>query len=120
MKYLLYYISALLLVGCASVGTPIVTQNIHHIRKGVTTESELVSMFGAASDKSFDSNGTLVITWIHSALQTKGTTFIPYAGPFVGGVNVQVEKLVVRMSKNGTVEDYTYNESHPDVKYGGT
>jgi hypothetical protein len=56
---------------------------------------------------------------MHSAAQAKGTSFIPYAGPFIGGTNVQVEKLVVVMSKNGTVENYVFNESHPNINYGG-
>ncbi|SRR5581483_40998 len=120
MTRLIYCATAvLLLAGCASVGTPITRKNIARIRKGVTTESELVSLFGAPSDKSIDSNGKVVMTWIYSAAQTKAATFIPYAGPFVGGVNVQVEKLQVVLGKDGRVENYVFNESHPDINYGG-
>jgi transposase-like protein len=61
----------------------------------------------------------LGIQWIHSAAQAKGTSFIPFAGPFVGGTNVQVQQLTVLLKKDGTVENYTMNESHPDVKMGG-
>jgi hypothetical protein len=119
MRTLTYLAVIVLIVGCASVGTPIAKQNIPRIEKGVTTEAELVKMFGAASDKSFDSNGKIIITWMHSAAQPKAASFIPYAGPFIGGTNVQVEKLVVVMGKDGRVEDYTYNESHPNVNMGG-
>ncbi len=112
-------VCALVIAGCASVGTPIAKQNVPRIQKGVTTESQLVKMFGAPSDKSISSNGKVVMTWIHSAAQAKGTSFIPLAGAFVGGTNVQVEKLQVVIGKDGHVEDYVFNESHPDVKMGG-
>lgn len=107
------------LASCASVGTPIATQNVTNIRKGVTTEAELVQMFGPPTDKSFDSNDRVVMTWNHSAAQAKGTSFIPFAGPFVGGTNVQVQKLIVILGKDGRVVNYTMNESHPNVNMGG-
>jgi hypothetical protein len=111
-------LATLLAYGCASVGTPIARQNLSRIQKGVTTERELTAMFGAPSDKSIDSNDRVILTWIHSAAQVKGTTFIPYAGAFVGGTNVQVEKLMVVVGKDGTVENYVFNESHPNVQMG--
>jgi hypothetical protein len=57
----IYCITAILLWGCASVGTPIARQNIPHIKKGVTTEADLTRMFGAPFDKTIDSNGKIVI-----------------------------------------------------------
>jgi hypothetical protein len=105
--------------GCASVGTPIATQNIPKIRKGVTTEAELVQMFGPPTDKSLSTNGKTVDTWIHSAAQAKGTSFIPYAGAFVGGTNMQLDKLQAIIGIDGRVEDYLFNKSHYDINYGG-
>jgi hypothetical protein len=119
MKIIFYALTAALFSACASVGTPIATQNISKIKKGVTTEADLVRMFGPPTDKTLNSNGQIMIAWVHSAAQAKGTSFIPFAGPFVGGTNVQVQKLVVLLKKDGTVENYTMNESHPDVKMGG-
>lgn len=89
MKRTAMYIIAAALLG-ASVGTPIATQNIPKIKKGVTTEADLVHMFGQPSDKTLNSNGRVIMSWVHSAAQAKGTSFIPFAGPFVGGTNVQV------------------------------
>lgn len=120
MKILaLYLVTAALVAGCASVGTPVATQNIPKIKRGVTTEVDLVRMFGNPTDKSISSSGKIVMTWVHSSAQAKGTSFIPFAGPFVGGTNVQVEKLQVVIGKDGRVEDYVMNESHPDIKMGG-
>jgi hypothetical protein len=120
IKTLLCLISiAAMAAGCASVGTPIAKQNVAGIKKGVTTETELVRMFGNPTDKSINSAGKVVMTWVHSAAQPKGTSFIPFAGSFVGGTNVQVEKLQVVLGKDGRVEDYVMNESHRDIKMGG-
>lgn len=116
---LLYIITAALVCSCASVGTPIATQDISKIKKGVTTEPDLVRMFGTPTTKTLNSNGNVIMIWTHSAAQAKGTSFIPIAGAFVGGTNVQVQQLTVLLKKDGTVENYTMNDSHPDVKMGG-
>ena len=76
-------------------------------------------MFGTPSTKTLNSNGNVIMMWTHVASQAKGTSFIPFAGPFIGGTNVQVQQFTVLLKKDGTVESYTMNESHPDVKMGG-
>src|SRR5262245_23488681 len=119
MNKLIMILATVSLIGCASVGTPIATQNIPKIRKGVTTEAELVQMFGPPTDKSLSTNGKTVDTWMHSAAQAKGTSFIPFAGAFVGGTNMQLDKLQAILGKDGRVEDYFFNKSHYDINYGG-
>jgi hypothetical protein len=119
MKKLFTLLVILAFAGCASVGTPIATQNVPRIKRGVTTEADLIRMFGAPTTKTLNANGNVIIVWTHSAAQAKGTSFIPFAGPFVGGTNVQVQQLTVLLNSNGTVQNYTMNESHPDVKMGG-
>ena len=115
---IIYCITALLLCGCASVGTPVETQNIPKIRKGVTTEAELVQMFGAPSSKRLGPNNGLIETWIYSESRVKGTSFIPYAGAFVGGSHVKIQTLMVALDGNGRVQNYAFNESHPDINFG--
>jgi hypothetical protein len=119
MKTIIVSLLALGFVGCASVGTPIATQNVQNIKKGVTTEADLVRMFGPPTTKTLNANGNIVMVWTHSAAQAKGTSFIPIAGAFVGGTNVQVQQLTVLLNSSGSVQNYTMNESHPDVKMGG-
>ena|ERR1700720_754222 len=99
-----YIAAAALLVSCASAGTPNATQNIAKIKKSITTEADLVRMFGSPSNKTLNSNGNVVMSWVHSAAQPKTTSFVPFAGPFIGRKNVQVQHLIVLMGKDGTVE----------------
>jgi hypothetical protein len=117
MKLIYCVLGIIALYGCASVGTPIATQNIPKIRKGVTTETELVQMFGAPTDKTLNTNGKIMDTWIYTASQAKGTSFIPFAGAFVGGANMQMDKLQAILGKDGRVEDYMFNQSHQDINY---
>jgi hypothetical protein len=75
-------------------------------------------MFGPPTDKSFDANDRVVMTWIHSAAQAKGTSFIPFAGPFVGGTNVQVQKLIVICRKRRPRCELHHERITPERKYG--
>jgi outer membrane protein assembly factor BamE (lipoprotein component of BamABCDE complex) len=109
-----------LLASCASVGTPIAQENVKKIRPGVTTEADLVRMFGQPSTKTLDSNGKTILGWIYSEAQTKGTTFIPIAGAFVGGVNTRTQMLSVLIGRNGRVERYTMNDTPTPAKQGLT
>jgi hypothetical protein len=115
IKVLSVVLGIIALYGCASVGTPIASQNIPKIHKGVTTEAQLVQMFGAPMDKSLSTSGKTVDTWTYSAAQAKGTSFIPLAGAFVGGTNMQLSKLQAIIGKDGRVEDYLFNQTHYDI-----
>lgn len=119
MKFLPFYaIAVLVLVSCASVGTPIAQQNVRNIKPGVTTEADLLRLFGNPNTKTLDSNGRVVMMWIYSAAQANAKSFIPLVGPFVGGTNVQVQQLTVLMRSDGKVDKYTMNNSNPDMHMG--
>jgi outer membrane protein assembly factor BamE (lipoprotein component of BamABCDE complex) len=118
MMKIAVFLLALAFAGCASVGTPIAQENVKKIRPGVTTEADLVRMFGPPSTRTLDSNGKTILGWIYSEAQTKGTTFIPIAGPFVGGVNTRTQMLSVLIARNGKVERYTMNDTPTPVKQG--
>jgi outer membrane protein assembly factor BamE (lipoprotein component of BamABCDE complex) len=118
IKVLSVILGIIALYGCASVGTPIATQNVPKIRKGVTTEAELVQMFGSPTDKSLLANDKTVETWIYTHNQVKGTTFIPYAGAFVGGSHLEIQKLMVYLDRDGKVHNYAFNDSHSEINLG--
>ena len=111
-------IAAICLASCASVGTPIAQQNVSQIKPGVTTEADLVRMFGAPSTKTLDSSGKTLLGWIYSAAQAKPASFVPVVGAFAGGTDVQVQQLSVLIGKDGRVEHYTMNNANPNVQMG--
>lgn len=111
-------ITAALLAGCASAGRPIAQQNVSQIKTGVTTETDLVRLFGPPNSKSLSSEGKTLMMWVYSESQVKGTTFIPIVGAFAGGVNSRTQTLQVLIGRNGKVERYVTNDSPIEARSG--
>ncbi len=120
MKIVIAAALAVAITGCSSVGTPIAKEKVNRIQIGVTTEPDLIRMFGVPSTKTLDLNGNVVLSWVYSAARTKPETFVPVAGAFIGGINTRMEQLTVLIDGKGKVERYTLNERPGEVKYGRT
>lgn len=84
-----------ILLGCASVGENFDERNVSQIKKGETTEAELLQMFGEPQNRTEDSEGTSTLQWTYTESVTKGESFIPYAGPFLGGSRSKSKTLNV-------------------------
>jgi outer membrane protein assembly factor BamE (lipoprotein component of BamABCDE complex) len=115
---------ALLAIGitaCSTtIGTPIAKEKVNQIRIGLTTEPDLLLLFGNPSTKTLDPGGNVVLTWVYSSASTKAETFVPVAGAFIGGYNTHVQQLTVLVNRKGRVEKWTMNNSPGEVKYGQT
>ena len=77
-------------------------------------------MFGIPSTKTLDTHGNVVLSWVYSEANTKPQTFVPVAGPFIGGVDTRLQQFTVLLGKKGTVQSYTLNDRPGEVKYGRT
>jgi len=95
------------LAGCASVGNNFDENRASNIEKGVTTESELIRMFGPPNNRTVNGNGTKVLEWTYVQSEVKGESFIPYAGSFLGGTNSAQKSMRVVLNAQGRVSDYT-------------
>lgn len=95
-----------ILLGCASVGNNFDQTKVSQIKKGETTESQLVQMFGEPQNRTTDSEGTTTLTWLYSESAVKGESFIPYAGTFMGGTRSKNKSLTVVL-KDGKVQSYS-------------
>jgi hypothetical protein len=105
-----FFLSLLTLfaVSCASVGNNFDESKISEIKKGQTTETDLVGMFGPPQNRSVNSDTGLTLTWIYSEAKVKGESFIPYAGAFMGGTRSKSKTLSVMLADN-KVTSYTYS-----------
>jgi hypothetical protein len=115
MKIILIVLTGAILIlfyGCVSVGTPIAKGSVSQIRKGVTTESELVQMFGKPISRATGSDGKLIMGWNYTSSHAKPATFIPLAGGFIGGAVATSETLSVTMDRSGRVTDYRFFETN--------
>jgi hypothetical protein len=95
-------------VSCASVGNNFDDTKISDIKKGQTTEADLVKMFGDPENRMVNSDSALTLTWIYSEAKVKGTSFIPYAGPFMGGTRSKSKTLSATLTNN-LVASFTYS-----------
>jgi len=95
-----------LLAGCASTGSNFDESKVSQIKKGATTEAELIQMFGAPQNRAVTSEGTTTLTWMYSESTVKGESFIPYAGAFVGGTRSKDKTLNVTLL-DGKVQSFS-------------
>lgn len=94
--------------GCASVGQNFDDSKVSQIQKGATTEADLVRIFGQPSQRSVNSEGQSILTWMYVESEVRGETFIPYAGAFVGGNRSRNKTLTVTLA-DGKVANYNYS-----------
>lgn len=95
-------------VSCASAGNNFDESKISQIKKGQTTEADLVKMFGEPENCMVNSDNGLTLTWIYSEARVKGESFIPYAGAFMGGTKAKNKTLSATLTNN-IVASFTYS-----------
>ena len=112
---LLLMLPALLLAGCATSGRDFDSAKVSQIKKGETTEQQLVTMFGEPTQRAIDSEGMTHLTWQYMEARANGKNFIPVYGMFHHETDTANKTLMVTL-KEGIVTNYTAsqgaNESH--------
>ena len=95
-----------LLAGCASNGNNFDESKVSQIKKGETTEAQLIQMFGEPQSRGLNSEGATTLMWMYTESSAKGESFIPYAGPFVGGSRHKQKSLNVTL-QDGKVQSFS-------------
>jgi len=106
IRFILIAITAAVVAGCASVGKNFDESKVAQIKKGETTEAQLVLMFGEPQNRMVNSEGQSILTWMYTQANIRGESFIPIAGAFVGGADTKSKSLNVTL-KDGTVQSYS-------------
>ena len=101
-------ICLILIVGCASTGNNFDESKLTQIKKGETTESDLVKLFGQPEKRTISSDNTTTLTWTYAESTVKGESFIPYAGAFMGGNRTKGKFLKVTLADN-KVKDFIFS-----------
>lgn len=104
------------LTGCASTGTNFDDSKVALIKEGQTTEAELIQMFGEPETRIVQSGGEKNLIWSYHESVVKGESFIPYAGPFVGGTKSKGKMLNVTLGGDGTVKNYSASGSGSETR----
>jgi outer membrane protein assembly factor BamE (lipoprotein component of BamABCDE complex) len=95
------------LPSCVSSGRQIDQGRVSEIKKGRTTETDLVQMFGPPNNRSIDSDGNTRLTWTYYEMQMDGKSFIPIAGAFIGSSNQKSQHLEVTLGSDGKVQNFS-------------
>lgn len=100
--------AAILFNGCASTGQNFSSDKVSQIKKGETTEADLVQWFGPPENRSLNSEGNATLTWNYVESTVKGESFIPYAGHFLGGTRSKHKMLMVSLGSDRKVTSFNF------------
>lgn len=105
---------SLLLPACASSGRRIDKTDLSWIKPGVTTREDVHTIFGAPSHRMSKSDGSSVEVYTYVNARVKGQSFIPFAGPFVGGTRVDQTSATFTFAPDGTVTEYMHGGTNTE------
>ena len=109
-----FLLSALLLFSClttwASSHREITQAEINQIRVGVTTEPELVHIFGIPTTRSVDLAHYAELDWFRS-VPVPPQSYIPIIGNYLDVLKIDAQQLNVVLSPGGRVVRYEVHSS---------
>ena len=103
--------TCLYMTGCGASGVQIKPEQLSDFKKGVTTESEVISKLGSPTSRSINADGSHLLMYNYLAYQARPETLIPVVGPLVGGADVQSSMVWFQFSPDGKLANYSANES---------
>lgn len=122
-RLLTLVLASVLLTGCATVGRKVDQASVDRIKKGQTTQQEVIGLIGSPDQITRNADGDVIYSYIYVRATTKGESFIPIAGAFVGGTNVQNQMVMVTFGPDGIVKDvlstYGATDSRMNASAGG-
>lgn len=107
MKTICTFLAAALLCGCASAGKNFDSRKITAIKKGETTEAELIAMFGKPQTTNISSEQGRTLVWVY--VQVAATPF---------GSSQKSKSLAVSLGTNAIVTNYQFSNSGIDADLG--
>lgn len=109
-RFLILACLALGLTSCASYHPVIKQSAVRQIRPGVTTEANLLALFGPPDTRVGSYEGGTNLTWFRS-VGSGPAGYAPIIGQFIGGLDLEVQELIVLLDPNGRVRSYTIHDS---------
>src|SRR6476619_3996521 len=88
------------------------------LSSGLTTEADLVHLFGAPTTRFVDLSHHTALDWFRSVPMPVGG-YLPLIGELFGGLKVDSQQLYVLLSRDGRVLHYEVNNSLETLKARG-
>ena len=114
-RYLTAALLALCFTSCASSETAFTSLQLNQIRPGVTTEAQLVGLFGPPDTELTTFEGMSTVAWFRSA-GPPISGYLPVVGSCTGGLDVDVQELHVQTGVGGRVLSFSFYQSLGEVK----
>ncbi len=114
-KILLAAIFAFCLTNCAPYRNAITQPAVSQIRPGVTTKADLVQLFGRPDTQVTAFNGDTTLDWFRS-VGPNAAGYAPVVGQFLGGLDLEVQQLIVVVGRSGRVRSFTVYDSNGPLK----
>lgn len=89
-----------LIAGCATSGVKIDPNAVNSFKPGVTTLADAEARLGQPSQTTHNSDGTTTLDYIFGSSKVSASTFIPFAGAFVGHTDSQSQITELMFDKN--------------------
>jgi hypothetical protein len=109
LKFFVMLLWALMLAACGATGVQVKPDQLTTFKKGVTTAPDVEAKLGNPTSQTITSDGNTMLMYNYMAYQTRASSFIPIAGAFVGGADVQSSMVMFRFGPDGKMIDYTAN-----------
>lgn len=114
MKKIAVFSAALILAGCAASGVKVTDDQLSQFKEGQTTKQEVIAALGQPTTSMRNADGTTLLMYTYSEARTRGSTFIPIVGAFVGGVDTRSNNVMLTFDK----QDVLQNSSSSSNQYG--
>lgn len=98
------------LVGCASHGVIINEKQVEQFQRGKTRESDVIAVLGKPTSVT-TYNGQRTLGYTGAQAQARPESFIPFVGPFVGGMDVKSSHLILQFGSDGTLSNVVSSHS---------
>ena len=93
-----------------SFSSTVTREKLDQIRIGQTTEADLVHLFGNPTTRQVDLTNYISVDWFRSVpIPWEG--YLPFAGPSLGGLDVDAQQLSVVLSPGGRVVRYSVHST---------
>lgn len=107
------------LAGCVSSGTNYDPANVAKIVKGVSTEADCVALLGQPTTRVNQSDGTVLLMWMHVKAHATAGSYIPVVGGIVtGGAKASSRQVLVTIGQDKKVIQVIEGDSQSHIKIG--
>jgi len=119
MRVLFAAMMALVMTGCASVGTNFNDDQVKTLVIGETTKAEVIANLGQPNGvlggNQMGGESVSGISYTYSKATSRATNFIPFVNLFAGGMDTETKVLLVWFDERDVVTDYHYQAQNLDA-----